>query len=161
MPPEHSGLTDTAVATGLDEFSAWVEALPQLWDPRHWQPLSLSLLIKKVLPQACRKILHAVALILFRGVLHRHVALYLRLRFWDLWPKVTRLDSNLTGAAGAEAAQQIKAVVVRNFLGSYYHTCQAEDRVTPNPRKIAQQFGAEGECRQLSLWRGRLRASCH
>jgi hypothetical protein len=144
MPPEHSGLTDSGVASGLDEFSVWVEALPQLRAPRHWQLLSLSLLINKLLPKACRKILHTVTLNLYRKFLRRRVGLQLRLRFADLWPQVTGVDSMPSGPAGAETARQVQAVLVGEFLGSYYHTCQMEDRVTPNLQEIVQRLGAQG-----------------
>jgi rhamnosyltransferase len=143
VPPEHSGLTDSTVACGLDEFSAWVEAFSQLGAPRRSQPL-LSTLILTPFPKACRKIFHAVALNPSWWILRRRVAFQLRLRFARLWPQVTGLDGKLSGPAAAETARQIKAALVGEFLGSYYHTYQVENRVTPSLREIVQRFKTEG-----------------
>ncbi len=143
VPPEHSGLTDSDVARGLDEFDAWVDTLPQSGSQRDWK-LVLPGFIHTLLPETCRETLRTFALNRFRGVLARRVALRLRIRFADLWSQVAMVEGNCSNSAACEARRQIKALLVGEFLGSYYHTCQLEDRVSPHLREIVQRVAAEG-----------------
>ncbi|MFQ5695425.1 MAG: glycosyltransferase family 2 protein, partial [Terriglobia bacterium] len=140
LPPEHSILRDRDAARGLDEFTAWVHQLTSQQDSHG---LLLPRLLHTLLPERRRSALRATAHLLARRLLRRHVALRLRLSFANLWSQVSQLNGS-SALRAPHVVENLGAILVGGFLGSYYHTCQVENRVTPALDALVRRVGADG-----------------
>lgn len=138
MPAEYSFLTDKEAARVIDEFSSWVGRFCRSWLRRHLLPL-LPGLLDTVAPDAPR----SPGLRTAREFMQHKPTQRLQLKFARVWWQVGRYNGRIPPREVEHVAQQLEAMLVGDFLGSYYHTCQLEDRVSPELRELAQRLGTD------------------
>lgn len=141
MPAEYSSLTDRDVAQTIDELSAWVNS----WVGAFYQSAfkrrffsSLASQLNTLMPEGVRRALRPL-----RSFFRRKPVQRLQWSFIRLWGEVVEYNGPVPLSEIHIVARQLEAMLVGDFLGSYYHTCQVENRVSPELKELVRRVVGE------------------
>ena len=135
LPAEYSSLNDEDLVQVLDQFSSYVEDFSASTFKRRFFYL-VAILLNRL-----RISVHALGGRPLRQYLDRNPARHLQLLFTHLWGQVQQYNGSVPAAEVQKVSEQLQAMLVGDFLGGYYHTCQLENRVTASLKELLRRLG--------------------
>lgn len=143
MPPEYSELDDDAAVPAVLQFDARVA---NFIEGRWSQAVvpTLSRLIDLLLPEKIRRPLRSHGLRGMRYLVNWPSGTRPLLALGRLWIQVVESSGPIPPAQAALVARQLEALILGDFLGSYYHTCEVERRVGPRLAALGRWLAAPG-----------------
>lgn len=149
MPAEHSSLDDAGVKTAVLQFDARVAGFLEGGWRQRVVP-ALPGVLDWLVPEKLRRPLRAVALRELPSVVNWRLGTRPLLGFGRLWHQVKQCNGAVPAEQAPLVARQLEAIVLGDFLGSYYHTCELQHRLSPRLTDLGQWLTVPASDGQLS-----------
>jgi len=142
MPPEHGELDDADLFRAVQRFDAQVVGFLEVPWRRTVVP-TLPRLVDGLLPEKIRRPLRALGLRGLRYLVNWRSGTRPLLSLAKLWDQIVRSSGPIPPEQAPLVARQLEALILGDFLGSYYHTCEVERRVHPVLEELGRWLAAE------------------
>lgn len=137
MPAEYPELDDETAMQAIQRFHTRVaNFIDKRWNQQVLAGLARAVIL--LMPEALQRPLRAL------GLLGKHYFINWQsgtrpvLTLGHLWLQVLRSNGVVPSAQVGLVARQLEAVILGEFLGSYYHTCEVQHRLSPRLVSLGQ-----------------------
>ncbi len=143
MPAEYAELEDETALHAIQRFHAQVaNFIDKRWNQQVMSGLARAVIL--LLPEALQRPLRRL------GLLGKHYFINWQsgtrpvLTLGHLWLQVMKSNGEVPSSQVGLVARQLEAVILGEFLGSYYHTCEVQQRLSPRLISLGQWLAGPG-----------------